>query len=261
MKILLLGDIVGSPGRRIVKREIPILKKTGIGAVVANAENAAAGSGITAALARELFSSGVDAVTLGDHTWSQKEFAGEIDAVENLVRPANFPPQCPGKGWRIVTLPTFRFALVNLVGRTFMQCGADCPFRTADAILSEMPKDIPVFVDFHAEATSEKIAFASYVDGRVACVWGTHTHVQTSDARILPKGTAFITDLGMCGPYVSSIGRSLDAVTKKFVTGMPARFDVAGGPATMEGAVVEIDTATGRAVSIESFRVREPYGG
>ena len=260
MKLLMLGDVVGSPGRKMISKELPRLKKElGIGAVVANAENSAAGSGITAALAKEMFSFGVDAITLGDHTWGQKEFASQIDSVENLVRPANFAPQCPGKGWRIVTMPTFRFAIVNLMGRVFMQPPVDCPFAAIDKILSSIPKDIPVFVDFHAEATSEKITMAHYLDGRVTGVVGTHTHVQTSDALILPKGTGFVTDLGMCGPYVSSIGRDLKPVTKRFVTGMPGRFEVADGPSVLEGAIFEFDPVTKVVTSVETVRIREPY--
>ncbi|MBR4893980.1 MAG: YmdB family metallophosphoesterase, partial [Kiritimatiellae bacterium] len=209
MKILMIGDIVGSPGRKIFKREVPRIKREmGVNAVIANAENCAAGSGITAALAKELFEAGADAITLGDHTWGQKEFAGQIDSVDKLVRPVNFPSECPGKGWRIITMPTFRFAVINALGRVFMT-PSDCPFKAIDRALQEIPKDIPVFVDFHAEATSEKITMGYYLDGRVTAVAGTHTHVQTSDSIVLPKGTAYITDLGMSGPYVSSIGRDL----------------------------------------------------
>ena len=226
-------------------------------AVVVNAENCAAGSGITAALAREIFEAGVDAITLGDHTWGQKEFAGQIGGVQHLVRPANFAPECPGKGWCLVTLPTCRFALMNLHGRVFMN-PVDCPFKAADRALMEMPKDVPVFVDFHAEATSEKITLGHYLDGRVTAVVGTHTHVQTSDAMLLPKGTAYLTDLGMTGPYISSIGRDLVPVTRKFVTGMPSRFEVAEGPSVLEGAIVDFEPATKRALSIETFRIREP---
>ena len=186
MRLLFLGDVVGSPGRRIIKENVKRLKKElSIGAVVANAENCAAGSGITAALAEEIRDCGVDAITLGDHTWGQKEFATQIDTLGFVARPANFPQGCPGKGWLTVTLPTASFAVVNLQGRTFMN-PIDCPFRTIDRVLAEIPKNLPVFIDFHAEATSEKIALASYVDGRVTAVVGTHTHVQTSDAFILP---------------------------------------------------------------------------
>ncbi|MBQ7233792.1 MAG: TIGR00282 family metallophosphoesterase [Kiritimatiellae bacterium] len=261
MKILMIGDIVGSPGRRILRRELKrIRNELGLGAVVANAENAAAGSGLTAALAGEIFDAGADAITLGDHTWGQKEFAGQIGSLERVVRPANFPQECPGRGWCMVTTGTARFAVVNLLGRVFMQ-PVDCPFKAVDRVLAEIPKDVPVLVDFHAEATSEKITFAHYVDGRVSAVAGTHTHVQTSDAMLLPKGTAYITDLGMTGPYISSIGRDLKPVTRKFTTGMPARFEVAEGPCVIEGAVVDLDIKTRRAVSVEAFRLREPMEG
>jgi metallophosphoesterase (TIGR00282 family) len=156
-------------------------------------------------------------------------------------------------------MPTFRFAVVNLMGRVFMQPPVDCPFAAIDKILSSIPKDIAVFVDFHAEATSEKITMAHYLDGRVAGIVGTHTHVQTSDALILPKGTGFVTDLGMCGPYVSSIGRDLKPVTKRFVTGMPGRFEVADGPSVLEGAIFEFDPASKVVSSVETVRIREPY--
>ena len=258
MKILMLGDVNGSPGRRMLKAHVSRLKaELGLSAVVANAENAAAGNGITAAIAKEVFDSGVDAITLGDHTWGQKEFASEIVRLDRTVRPANGGRDQPGKGWILVTLPACRFALLNLVGRTFMN-PAECPFRTADACLAEMPKDVPVFVDFHAEATSEKNSMGRYLDGRVTAVVGTHTHVQTSDAFVMPGGTAYVTDLGMCGPYVSSIGRDLKPVLKKFLTGMPSRFTIAEGPATLEGAVISFDPATRRASAIETLRIREP---
>lgn len=257
MKILMIGDVVGSPGRRIFRREIPRLKKElGLAAVVVNAENCAAGSGLTASLAAEFFDSGADVITLGDHTWGQKEFAGQIGSLEKVVRPANFAPECPGRGWTLAVMPTFRFAVVNLQGRVFMN-PVDCPFKAIDRVLAEIPKDVPVFVDFHAEATSEKITFAHYVDGRVTAVVGTHTHVQTSDAFILPKGTAYLTDLGMTGPYISSIGRDLKPVTRRFVTGMPSRFDVAEGPCVLEGAVIEFDPSSAKAASIVTLRVRD----
>ena len=257
MRLLMIGDVVGTPGRRMLRQGLRRLRESlGAGAVVVNGENSAAGSGITAALAGELFDAGADAITLGDHTWGQKEFAGQIGSVANLVRPANFAPECPGRGWCVVTMPTFRFAVVNVQGRVFMQ-SVDCPFKAVDRALAEIPKDVPVFIDFHCEATSEKNTFAHYLDGRVTAVVGTHTHVQTSDARLLPKGTAYITDLGMTGPYVSSIGRDLKPVTKKFVTGIPARFEVAEGPCVLEGAIVDFDPATKMPTSIEAFRIRE----
>lgn len=257
MNLLMIGDVVGGPGRRILQRELKRIRaERNIDAVVVNGENCAAGSGITAALAKEIFESGADAITLGDHTWGQKEFSGQIGAVDNLIRPANFPAECPGKGWCLVTMPTFRFAVVNVEGRVFMQ-GVDCPFKTMDRVLAEIPKDVSVFVDFHAEATSEKITLGHYLDGRVTAVVGTHTHVQTSDAMLLPKGTAYLTDLGMTGPYISSIGRDLKPVTKKFITGMPSRFEVAEGPCTLEGAVISFDPNTKKASAIEPFRFRE----
>ena len=257
MKLLMIGDVVGGPGRKMLKRVLPDVRaRHGIGAVVVNAENCAAGSGITAALAKEIFDAGSDAITLGDHTWGQKEFAGQIGGIENLVRPANFPQECPGRGWCVVTMPTFRFAILNLEGRVFMN-PADCPFKAADRALAEIPKDVPVFVDFHAEATSEKITMGYYLDGRVTAVVGTHTHVQTSDAMLLPKGSAYMTDLGMTGPYISSIGRDLAPVTRRFLTGMPARFEVATGPCVMEGAIIDFDPASKRASSIEALRVKD----
>ena len=257
MKILMIGDVVGGPGRKILQRELKGLKSArGIDAAIVNAENCAAGSGITAALAKEIFEAGADAITLGDHTWGQKEFAGQIGGVDRLVRPANYPSECPGKGWCLVTMPTFRFAVANVQGRIFMN-PVDCPFKTMDSLLNEIPKDVPVFVDFHAEATSEKITLGYYLDGRVTAVVGTHTHVQTSDAIVLPKGTAYLTDLGMTGPYVSSIGRDLKPVTKKFVTGMPSRFEVADGPCVLEGVIIEFDPSAKKALSVETVRIRE----
>jgi metallophosphoesterase (TIGR00282 family) len=254
----MIGDVVGSPGRRIFRREIPRLRaELGLGAVIVNAENCAAGSGLTAALAGEFFDSGADVITLGDHTWGQKDFVGQIGSLERVVRPVNFASECPGRGWTLVTAPTFQFAVVNVQGRVFMQA-VDCPFKAMDRVLSEVPKNVPVFVDFHAEATSEKMTMAHYLDGRVTAVVGTHTHVQTSDAQVLPNGTAYLSDLGMTGPYVSSIGRELKPVLQKFTTGVPARFEVAAGPCVLEGAVITFDPSSKRASAIEPFRIREP---
>ena len=259
MKILMIGDVVGGPGRKIFQREIPRLRRElGLSAVIVNAENCAAGSGITSALAKDFLASGADAITLGDHTWGQKEFAGQIESCDRLVRPANYASECPGKGWRLITLPTFSFAVVNVQGRVFMGA-VDCPFKAMDRVLNEIPKNVPVFLDFHAEATSEKITLGYYLDGRVTALVGTHTHVQTSDALVLPQGTAYLTDLGMTGPYVSSIGRDLKPVTKKFITGLPSRFDVAEGPCVLEGAVIQFDPVSKRANSIETLRVRDPF--
>ena len=259
MKVLMIGDVVGSPGRNIFKREVPRLRRElGLAAVIVNAENAAAGSGITAALAKEFLEAGADAVTLGDHTWGQKEFPGQIGSVDRLVRPANYPSDCPGKGWTLVTLPTCQIAVVNVQGRVFMN-PVDCPFKTMDRILNEIPKNVPVFVDFHAEATSEKITLGYYLDGRVTAVCGTHTHVQSSDALVLPQSTSYLTALWITGRYVSSIGRDLKPVTRRFITGMPSRFDVADGPCDLGGAVIDFDPATKVASAIETVRIREPF--
>ncbi|MEI8242968.1 MAG: TIGR00282 family metallophosphoesterase [bacterium] len=255
MRVLVVGDIVGSPGRAVFKEVVARLRASGaVHAVVANAENAAAGNGITADLADELFHAGADVLTLGDHTWNQKDIEAYIAREKRLLRPANFAPNCPGRGWVAVPTSQGPLTVINLVGRVFMP-PADCPFRTVDALLAAIPGGTPVLVDIHAEATSEKIAMGWHLDGRVAAVIGTHTHVQTSDEKLLPKGTAFITDIGMTGPVTSVIGREIEPVLRKFLTGMPARFDVAKGPAVLEGVILEIDRTTSRAIGIA--RVRE----
>jgi metallophosphoesterase (TIGR00282 family) len=258
MKILLVGDIVGNPGRRIFGDVVKRLREANaVQLVIANGENAAAGNGITLALADELFKAGADAVTLGDHVWGQKELEGTIAGERRLVRPLNFPAGAPGQGCMTIQTAYGPLAIVNLLGRVFMN-PMDCPFRAMDALLNTLPRNVPILVDFHAEATSEKIAMGYYLDGRVAAVFGTHTHVQTSDAVLLPKGTAYMTDLGMTGPYLSVIGREIAPVLKKFTTGIPAKFDVAKGPCVLEGAILEIDRTTGKAVAIEPYRFREP---
>jgi len=239
--------------RDVVKR---LREEHAVHAVVANGENAAAGNGITLALAEELFKAGADVVTLGDHVWGQKELETTLAAEKRLLRPLNYPPGAPGQGCVTVQTTQGPFTVVSLLGRVFMN-PIDCPFRAMDGVLKTLPCNVPVLVDFHAEATSEKIAMGYYLDGRVAALFGTHTHVQTSDALILPKGTAYITDLGMTGPMNSVIGREIVPVLKKFTTGLPAKFDVAGGPAVLEGAVVEIDRESGKAVSIAPYRFRE----
>jgi metallophosphoesterase (TIGR00282 family) len=255
MRVLVVGDIVGSPGRAVFKEVVARLRASGaVHAVVANAENAAAGNGITGDLADELFNAGADLLTLGDHTWNQKDIEAYIAREKRLLRPANFAPACPGRGWAAVPTSQGPLTVINLVGRVFMP-PADCPFRAVDALLASIPGGTPVLVDLHAEATSEKSAMGWHLDGRVAAVIGTHTHVQTSDEKLLPKGTAFITDIGMTGPVTSVIGREIEPVLRKFLTGMPARFDVAKGPAVLEGVILEIDRTTSRAIGIA--RVRE----
>ncbi|HPB11328.1 MAG TPA: TIGR00282 family metallophosphoesterase [Kiritimatiellia bacterium] len=260
MKILLVGDIVGSPGRRVFREVVKRLRaESAVHAVVVNAENAAAGNGITLALAEEIFTAGADVITMGDHVWGQRELEATIGGEKRLVRPVNFPPGTPGQGYATVQTALGPVTVVNLLGRVFMN-PSDCPFRAMDALLNTLPRNVPIIVDFHAEATSEKIAMGYYLDGRVAAVVGTHTHVQTSDAGLLPRGTAYMTDLGMTGPVHSVIGREIAPVLKKFTTGIPARFEVAGGPCVLEGAVLELDRASGRAVGITAYRYREADG-
>ncbi|MDA3923479.1 MAG: TIGR00282 family metallophosphoesterase [Kiritimatiellae bacterium] len=257
MKILLVGDIVGSPGRRVFKSVVKRLKRDGeINVVVANAENAAAGNGITQSLANELLSSGADVLTMGDHVWGQRELETSIHLIDNLVRPLNFPAGTPGVGSLTFQSSFGPLVVVNLQGRVFMN-PIDCPFKAMDNLLKSLPKNVPIIVDFHAEATSEKIAMGYFLEGRVAAVVGTHTHVQTSDAKILPEGTAYMTDLGMTGPAHSVLGRNVTPVLKKFTTGMPARFDIAKGPALLEGAIIDIDRESSKVVSIKACRFHE----
>lgn len=257
MNILMVGDMVGGPGRTIFARYVGRLKQRGeVDLVVANAENTAGGRGISRMLAEELFEAGADVITLGDHTWDQKDVVSYMGAERRLVRPANFAPGCPGRGFTTVETPKGRVTVINLVGRVFMQ-PFDCPFRTVDAILTKEPAlGKVILVDIHAEATSEKIAMGRYLDGRVSAVVGTHTHVQTSDETLLPKKTAYITDLGMTGPKDSVLGRDLSSVLSKFITGMPTKFDIADKDVMLEGVWLDIDEQTGRARQITRVRER-----
>ncbi|HMP76267.1 MAG TPA: TIGR00282 family metallophosphoesterase [Kiritimatiellia bacterium] len=257
LNILHIGDIVGAPGRRIFARLIPRLKQEWkLDAVIANAENAAAGRGVTPALAEELFMAGADLLTLGDHTWDQKEILPYLNLEPRVVRPANFAPECPGKGWTSMDLPGGqRLFVLSLIGRVFMP-PADCPFRAADAALQQIRSPF-IFAEIHAEATSEKIAMGRYLEGRVSSVVGTHTHVQTSDETVLPKGTAYLTDLGMTGPKDSVLGRDVASVMRKFTTGLPTKFEIAENDVAMEGALITVDSTTGRATAIRRIRERE----
>ena len=252
MKVLMAGDIAGSSGRTVLARVATRMKAKGqVHLVIANAENAAGGKGLTEEVADELFAGGVDILTLGDHTWDQKSLVNVLDRESRILRPANFAPGCPGKGHTTIETQWGRVTIINLIGRVFMNA-YDCPFRTSDAILSD--KSIHgsmIFVDIHAEATSEKVALGRYLDGRVTAVAGTHTHVQTSDERILTKGTAYITDLGMTGPHDGILGRNRHAVLKRMRTDVPARFSVSEGDVCANGVLVDIDPSTGRALSIE----------
>lgn len=256
MNILFLGDIVGRPGRNAVAAQIRALRSgLGLDAVIANGENASGGIGINAKAARELLCLPVDALTSGNHIWKHKDIFAFFNETNRLLRPANYPQGAPGAGVGLYsTTQGEPYAVINLLGRTYMEA-VDCPFQTADTLLAGLPGEVRVrLVDFHAEATSEKKAMGWFLDGRVSAVLGTHTHVQTNDARILPKGTAVITDVGMCGPVDSVIGMAPVPVVDRFLSCMPVRFEVARGPSRLEGALCSIDAATGRAVSIRAWQ-------
>jgi metallophosphoesterase (TIGR00282 family) len=247
MKILFIGDIFGSPGRRIVADHLQdIIKAQGIDVAIANAENSAGGFGITPALAEDLFALGLDALTTGNHIWDKREIYDYLGRTPRLLRPANYPPETPGSGMVVVK----QCAILNLQGRTYMP-NTDCPFRAADRILAELDPAIKVrFVDFHAEVTSEKIAMGWYLDGRVSAVIGTHTHVPTADTRILPGGTAYQTDVGMTGPYDSIIGVEKELIVKRFLTAMPVRMEAAKRDVELHSVIIDVDELTGKATSI-----------
>lgn len=256
MRLLMIGDIVGRSGRRAVKVNVSSLKREfDLDLVIANGENAAGGNGITKEVAQELFSSGVDVLTMGNHVWNKKEAYVYIDRETRIVRPANYPPGTPGLGANVYdTRRKVQVAVINLAGRVFLQA-IDCPFRKADEMIARMKeKARVVVVDFHAEATSEKIAMGWFLDGRVSAVVGTHTHVQTADERILPGGTAYITDLGMTGPWNSVIGVKKEIIIDKFVTQLPQRFEVATGAFQFNGVVIDVDEETGEATSIKRIQ-------
>lgn len=259
MKILYVGDIVGSPGRRAFTKIAARFRAEGADLVVANGENAAGGRGPTPDIAESLFEAGADVVTLGDHTWDQREIMPYLDTEPRIIRPANFSPRSHGRGMTTVETRQGPVSVAIFIGRVFMPPHADCPFRAADEVLKNKEAlGKIILAEIHAEATSEKIAFGRYLDGRVSAIVGTHSHVQTSDERILPNGSAYITDLGMTGPKDSVLGREVEPVIQRFITGMPHRFGVASEDVALEGVLLEIDEHTGRAVSIT--RLREPFG-
>ena len=254
MNILFIGDIVGSPGRRAVKDLLPGLRQThALDVVIANGENSAGGNGITPDIAEELFGCGVDAITTGDHLWDQKEVLELLQNEKRFLRPLNYPPGTPGQGSTILKIRDLPpVAVMNAQGRTFMQPPLDNPFTLALEEAKWLRQHTPIiFVDFHAEATSEKIAFSRFMDGRVSAVVGTHTHVQTADEQILPQGTAYLSDAGFTGPHDGCLGREIEPVLKNFLTGMPQRFDVARNQVRLHGAIIRIDDASGRAESIQ----------
>jgi metallophosphoesterase (TIGR00282 family) len=257
MRVLLVGDIVGKPGRAAFLQVVNRLKADDrIDFVIACGENAASGRGPTMEIAQSLLNAGADVVTLGDHAWDSKSMVAEIDLDPRIIRPANFPKGAPGKGWVRVDTPEGEITVIQLIGRVFMQPNYDCPFQEIDRLLNgNLDFGKAVFVDMHGEASSERMAMGRYLDGRATAVFGTHTHCQTSDETVFPNGTAYITDLGMTGPKDSVLGRQVEPVIKKFLTGVPHKFDVAKGDPTLEGAIVDVDMKTGKANSIERLRL------
>ncbi len=251
MKVLFIGDVYGNPGRKAAREMIRRIKKEeAIDFCVANCENAAGGSGITYVVAQELYAAGVDAITMGNHTWSKSEVLNFIDSDSKIVRPANYPQELPGKSSAVISSKNGRIGIINLLGRIYMD-SVDCPFKAAEREIEYLKSFVKVIVvDMHAEATSEKHAIAWYLDGRVSCVLGTHTHVQTADERILPCGTGYITDVGMTGPYEGIIGVNRDIVIKKFLTHMPVKFEVAKGSAQFNAVILDIDEKNGRTTKI-----------
>ena len=257
MRILILGDVMGRPGRRAVRDLVPsLISEERLDLVVANAENAAGGMGVDIKSAKELMSAGVNVLTSGNHIWKKKEIYAYLEQEDRLLRPANFPAGAPGKGWCTWRHGDLSALVVNVQGRVFMPNHVEDPFRCVDAILKEHGQHSKVvIVDMHAEATSEKNAMGWYLDGRVSAVFGTHTHIQTSDERILPNGTAYITDVGMCGPFDSVIGMEKETVISGFITQLPRKFEVAQGNVVLQGIVVDVDPTTGKAREMRRLRL------
>ena len=254
MKILFIGDVVGQPGRNAVKALLTTLRsRHTVDFVIANGENSAGGSGITPKIAEELFAAGVDVITSGDHLWDQKEVMGLLAEEKHFLRPMNYPLEVPGHGSGIFeTKKSISVAVLNAQGRTFMQPALENPFLLAREEVKRLREQTKIiFVDFHAEATSEKIAFGRMLDGQVSAVVGTHTHVQTADEQIFPGGTAYLSDAGFTGPHESVLGREIEPVIKRFLTAMPQRFEVATGRVLLQGALIEISDSDGKALKIQ----------
>lgn len=259
MRILHVGDIVGKPGRRVVQKAIPRLReRLQLDFVIANGENSAGGSGLTAANYQELIQAGVDCVTPGDHIYRRTDIFGVMRSEKRIVRPANYPNKAPGSAWTVLkTADGVPIAVFGLMGRVFMK-PVDCPFLAADRVLSELPTDVKIkLVDFHAEATSDKQLMGQYLNGRVTSVLGTHTHVTTADEQILSKGTAFQCDIGMTGPHDSILGRRVDRVLETTVTFLPTFFDVANNDVRLNATLVNADVQSGKALSVERICIRE----
>jgi metallophosphoesterase (TIGR00282 family) len=259
MKVLFIGDIVGKIGRTALKALIPtVVARYKIDFVIANGENAAAGFGITETVAMEIFNSGVHVITSGNHIWDKKESIPYLSKENRLIRPINYPPGVPGYGSVLYALEGTKVAVINISGRVFMS-NIDCPFRSGLAEIERMRSETnSIIVDFHAEATSEKIAFGYFVDGKVSAVLGTHTHVQTADEKILPGGTAYITDVGMTGPAVSVIGIEKEQIIERFLLQMPTKFEIAKGAGIVSAVAIEIDEKTGKSLAIQRLQLTHP---
>ncbi len=257
MKILLIGDIVGNPGRTAMAQVATRWKaEHRADYVIANAENSAGGRGLTPPLADELFAAGADVLSMGDHVWDQREAPALYNREPRVIRPLTLPPGCAGHGWTTIATPSGPIYVVQLLGRTFITVSSDCPFRAIDDWLKRNASHYKtIIVDFHAEATSEKVAMRHFLDGRVTCLFGTHTHIQTADETVTAKGTAYITDLGMTGPCDSVIGRTTDIILRRFTTGMPGKFEIATNDVRLHGALLTLDPSTGRARKLK--RVEE----
>src|SRR4030095_458685 len=257
MRILILGDVVGRPARRAVRDLVPsLIKKEEIDLAIANAENSAGGMGVDIKSAKELLSAGVQILTSGNHIWKKKEIYSYLDQQDHLIRPANFPEGAPGKGWCIWQRNSLKALIINVMGRVFMPNHVEDPFRCVDVIIKEQRDHAPVvIVDMHAEATSEKYAMGWYLDGRASVVFGTHTHVQTADERILPGVTADITDVGMCGAFDSVIGMERETVIRGFISQLPRQFEVATDNVVLQGIIVDVDGQSGRAKEFRRLRI------
>lgn len=259
MKILFIGDIMGEPGRRAISRTLHrVISEHDVDVVIGNGENVAGGFGITPDLTHELFDMGLSVITTGNHAWDKKEIVEFFPHEPRLLRPANYPDGVPGRGSIVIDTPKGeRLAVLHLMGRAYMPA-LDCPFQVARREVGRLKRETPaILVDMHAEATSEKMAMGYFLDGEVTAVVGTHTHVQTADEQILPKGTAYITDIGMTGPIHSVIGIKKELAIEKFLTGMPRRFEVASGPALLCAVLIELDARLGKAVSIHRVRIAD----
>ena len=261
MRLLFIGDIVGESGRRFLFEQLASLSdEYRADLIIANCENAAGGFGITPKIAEEMLEKGIHVLTSGNHIWDKKEIVDYLSREQRLLRPANYPEGVPGFGWVVIGSGADKIGILNLSGRVFMNT-LECPFRAAKRIISEIKKETKlIIIDFHAEATSEKVAMGWYLDGEVAAVIGTHTHVQTADEQILPNGTAYITDVGMTGPSNSVIGIKKESAIEKFLSQMPKRFDMAKGPAVLSAVFLDIDASTGRAKTIERISIKDKKG-